>query len=62
MAELGVHTKFRIAAAGGGSHTEFETEDGGGPHTWDLPNPATVKRVEAHTDKEGNVHLTLHES
>jgi hypothetical protein len=61
MALGGPHTKFNIGGWGGGPHTTFETVDGGGPHTWDLPHPKTVKRVEAHTDEAGNVHITLHE-
>lgn len=56
------HTKFTIGGGGGIPHTQFETEDGGIPHTWALPNPTTIRRVEAHTDSAGNVHLTLHET
>jgi hypothetical protein len=55
------HTKFTIAG-GGIPHTEFETVDGGIPHTMALANPTTIRRVEAHTDSAGNVHLTLHET
>ena len=49
------HTQLKLMPTGV-MHTAITV-----PHTWTLPKPAKIKKVDVHTDEHGNHHVTLHE-